>query len=134
MSRLIYLASDVPLPERPWPKNWEDDEFGLIPIRAADDMATEKRYAVALEWHYYTEKRAKDLIGCIREALLYTDEVELWHIWMGVGVNPLIRSRTISIEDLTVEDIRRLENSNVLEEFYELPIQYRLVITASPKN
>ena len=61
---------------------------------------------------------------------LHTDTVELWHIWMGSCEKPLIRSRTVSIHALTPEDIRALMDNCVAEEFYDIPIQYRIVITA----
>ena len=70
------------------------------------------------------------VIDYIRENLRHTDEVEIWRVWMGFGEKPLIRSRTIPISELVPEDIKTLMNSNVTEEFYEIPIQYRIVITA----
>lgn len=143
MSSLIYLASDAPLPEKHFPDNMEmcfytdtgvlddggtDDCFELIPCMEYQDVYTEKKYAVALGWNYYTEGRAAKLIDFIRENLLHTDEVEIWYIWMGSGEKPIIRSKTILIDTLIPNDIHRLIHMNVLEELYEIPIQYRIII------
>jgi len=107
-----------------------DDDFSLCPLNGGDSIYTEKEYIVTLDWHYFTEGRARMVIDYIRENLKHTDEVEMWHIWMGSGEKPLIRSRTVSVDELKPGDIAALLKSNVLEEFYELPIQYRLVITS----
>ena len=106
-----------------------DDDFSLLRAEGLDGIFTEKKHAVSLEWHCYTEGRAGMVIDYIRENLRHTDEAELWHIWMGSGEKPLIRSRTIPISELVPEDIKTLISSNVTEEFYEIPIQYRIVIT-----
>ena len=107
-----------------------DDDFALFCADGLDSIFTGKKYTVGLEWHYYTEGRARQVIDYIRENLQHTDTVELWHIWMGSCEKPLIRSRTVSIHALTPEDIRALMDGCVAEEFYDIPIQYRIVITA----
>ena len=107
-----------------------DDDFSLLCADGSDSIFTEKKYTVGLEWNYYTEGRAQKVIDYIRENLQYTNEVEMWHIWMGSGEKPLIRSRTIPINGLVPEDIKALMDSNVVEEFHGIPVQYRLVITA----
>jgi len=106
-----------------------DDDFSLLCADGLDSIFTEKKHTVGLEWNYYTQGRAQKGIDYIRESLQYTDEVELWHIWMGSGEKPLIRSRTIPINELVPEDIHTLMESNVWEEFHCIPIQYRIVIT-----
>ena len=107
-----------------------DDDFSLLCADGLDSIFTEKKHTVSLEWNYYTEGRAQMVIDYIRENLRYTDEAEMWHIWMGSEEKPLIRSRTVPVNELVPEDIRTLMESNVWEEFHGIPIQYRLVITA----
>lgn len=77
MSYYTYIASDYPLPvvERPdrdsileidtetgdvFDGDYEDD-FALYPAEGLSDVCTEKKYAVYLEWSYYTEDRAKNI-------------------------------------------------------------------------
>lgn len=144
MSVLTYIASDAPLPVKHFPDDLEvhfdldagtiddggsDDCFELTPCEHYDGVYTEKEYAVALGWHYYTEGRAQQVIGIIRENLSRTDEVEIWHLWMGFGEKPLVRSRTVSINELTAKDLLDLMNTDVFEELYEIPVQYRIVVT-----
>ena len=87
MSYFTYIASDYPLPtvERPdreitiefdtetgsvFDGDYEDD-FALYPAEGLSDVRTEKKYAVYLEWNYYTEGRAKNIIEYIKENLKY---------------------------------------------------------------
>jgi len=109
-----------------------DDDFALLSAEGCDSVCTEKEYAVYLEWNYYTEGRAQRIIEYIKENLRRTDEVEIWRIWMGTHERPLIRTTTIPISKLTPHDIQRLDNITLfsnLEEQFDLPVQYRLVIT-----
>ena len=142
MSVLTYIAADWPMPQRllccsdtvaagETPEEGpSDDDFFLVRAEMMSSIFTEKRCAVGLEWSGFSERRARSVIAYILELLRHTDEVELWHIWMGSEEKPLIRSRTISADALTTEEIRALTGKNVLEEFWEIPIQYRLVIRA----
>jgi len=109
-----------------------DDDFALLSAEGCDSMYTEKKYAVYLEWNYYTEGRAQRIIEYIKENLRQTGEVEIWRIWMGTHERPLIRTTTIPISKLTPQDIQCLDNLTLfsdLEEQFNLPVQYRLVIT-----
>lgn len=109
-----------------------DDDFALLSAEGCDSVYTEKKYAVYLEWNYYTEGRAMRIIEYIKENLRHTDEVEIWRIWMGTHERPLIRTATIPITKLTPQDIQRMDNLALFSEFeeqYDLPMQYRLVIT-----
>lgn len=109
-----------------------DDDFSIRESSSCMDMFTDKKYTANLEWSYYTEGRAKQVIAYIRCHLEQADEMELWHIWMGIDVRPLIRSRSIALRDLKPDDIRELVERKVWSETvteYEIPVQYRLVIT-----
>ena len=147
MSYCTYIASDHPLPtvERPDREftieiNTEtgvvsdgdyEDDFALYPAECLSDIRTEKKYAVYLEWNYYTEGRAKNIIEYIKENLKHTDEVELWHIWMGAGEIFNVHTKNIPIESLRPEMIRELDAQEITFETvegYEKVDQYRYVI------
>ena len=145
MSVLTYIASNYPVPEKRYPADLKvnfnldtgviddgglDDSFELIPCMNYDGVFTEKKYAMALEWHYYTEGRAGQVIQIIKENLCHTNEVEFCHLWMSGCEKPIIRTKTISLDELTPEKLREWLENDVTEEFYDIPIQYRLVITA----
>ena len=103
-----------------------DDDFAILRLSdATDDVYTEKKYRAYIEWDC-TGGCAKNVIDYIRNQLKRTDEIELWHIWMGIEERPRIRKRTISIDELTSDDVIELEATDV---FSEPPIQYCLVIT-----
>ncbi|MBQ1372175.1 MAG: hypothetical protein IIY70_04515 [Oscillospiraceae bacterium] len=146
MSLLSYFAADIPLPERVNPHDLADDEelvleldagefqngdydddFSIHDCSGMDSIFSEKPYCAALYWSY-SEGRAEQVLAYLRNLLVRTEEVELWHIWMGTGEPPLIRSTSIPISQLRAEDLRILEDRDVREEFYGIPIQYRLVI------
>ena len=147
MSYYTYIASDVPLPvvERPdrditieidtetgvvFDGDFADD-FALYPAEGLSDVRTEKKYAVYLEWSYYTEGRAKNIIEYIKENLRHTDEVELWRIWSGVGELFNVHTKRLSVDSLTPELIRELDEREIridTVEGYESVDQYRYVV------
>ena len=129
MSYYTYIASDYPLPtvERPdreitiefdtetgsvFDGDYEDD-FALYPAEGLSDVRTEKKYAVYLEWNYYTEGRARNIIEYIKENLKHTDEVELWHIWSGAGEIFNVHTKKISVDSLKPEMIRELDEREI---------------------
>ena len=147
MSYYTYIASDYPLPtvERPdreitiefdtetgsvFDGDYEDD-FALYPAEGLSDVRTEKKYAVYLEWNYYTEGRARNIIEYIKENLKHTDEVELWHFWSGAGEIFNVHTKKISIDSLTPEMIRELDEQEIKIEMVggcESVDQYRYVV------
>jgi len=147
MSYCTYIASNYPLPmvERPDRDcviefntdtgevndgNYDDD-FALYPAECLSDVRTEKKYAVYLEWNYYTEGRAENIIRYIKENLKHTDEVEIWHIWMGAGEIFDVHTKMIPMDSLSPEMIRELDGREIkfeTVEGYEKVDQYRYVI------
>lgn len=121
MSYLTYIASDLPIPESAclWPLSV-----------GAEDIYTEKRYVVEvvpdLDDLRSLADFLKDIIDC-------HSEIEVWRIWQGVEYRPVIRSREIPIGNLTIEDLEALNARNVANETttsYEIPVQYRIVVTS----
>ena len=53
---------------------------------------TVKKHHVYLEW-ICTEGRAKKVIEYVKNQLEHTDEIEIWHIWMGMEVPAGQRTR-----------------------------------------
>jgi len=109
-----------------------EDDFALYPAEGLSDIYTEKKYAVYLEWCRYTEGRAKKIIEYIKENLKHTDEVEIWHIWMGGYETRNVHTKQIKVDELTPEMIREIDNREIkieTMEGYELADQYRYVIT-----
>lgn len=147
LSYYTYIASDEPLPtvDRPDREitieiNTEtgvfsdgdfEDDFALYPAECLSDVRTEKKYAVYLEWNYYTEGRARNIIEYIKENLKHTDEVELWHIWSGAGEIFSVHTKKIPIDSLEPEMIRELDEREIkieMVEGCEVVDQYRYVI------
>lgn len=150
MSVCTFIASDHPLPEvepledYPLEINIDEgtvydggteDNFFLLHFRDVQSY-TDKPYGVYLEWHY-TEGRGKEILKYIRQALENTDCVELWHVWL-MGYyefedRPFLHSRTISIEDLTADDIRELDNAQIWNTpdrtYPDRPSFYRWTVT-----
>lgn len=150
MSVCTFLASDRPLttaaPPQDYPLHINLDE-GTIYDGGADDnfflrnfteveCYTDKKYGVCLEWHY-TDGRAKQLIEYIKTALQKTELVELWHVWLGdyyeFEDSPVIHRQTISVNALSPEDIRDIDNAelwNTPDKLYpNRPSFYCLAIT-----
>jgi len=118
MSFCTYMASDKPLPESAylWPLS-----------RGGEDIYTEKVYVAKIV------PDLDDLSGVlsyIQNHLETAEELELWHIWQGVESDPVIRTKTVSVRELTTEHILKLQSRDVFATTtqYEIPVQYRIVI------
>ncbi len=130
MSACIFIASDMPLnevkPSMEYPVHINidkgkiydggaEDNFYLSFFEDAADYC-DKEYAVLLDWNY-TSGSAKQLIEYIKLALRKSEEIELWHAWR-LGYyefeeRPFVHRKTISIDELRIEDIKELEDSAI---------------------
>ena len=52
----------------------------------------------------------------MQEQLNYSREVELWHVWLDGDVDHRVRTAEISASELSLEDIRELEQLPVSQE------------------
>lgn len=103
-----------------------DDDFAILELDdIAEDIYTHKQYRVYIEWNY-SRGRAEKVISYIRSHLEQTDEIELWHAWLGNGANTQIVKYTIQIEDLTPEGLERID---FLTDSNEASAQYCFTIT-----
>jgi len=150
MSVCTFIASDSPLrevsPEKEYPleinldngtinDGGADDNFYLLTFENVRDY-TDKTYGVYLEWNY-TNGRAEQIIKYIKEALKETASVELWHVWLmdyyEYADSPVIHKRTISIEEMTIQDIKDIDDADIWnkpdKQMPSRPSFYRLIIT-----
>lgn len=129
MSSCVFIAADRPLPEvRPsqdYPLHINvdtgtisdggaDDNYSLLTFDEVD-LYCKKKYGVYLELPQYTDGRARQIMDYIRAALLQTDCVEIWNVWL-LGYweyddRPNIRKSTIHMEELTVADMKEIINA-----------------------
>mgnify|MGYP000525543457 FL=1 len=93
-----------------------DDNYFLLPFADVREYS-DKKNGVYLEWNYYTEGRAKQLIEYLKNALQNADSVELWRVWLGVSDefedSPVVHRRTISISDLTTKHIKDIDSADI---------------------
>ena len=68
-----------------------------------------------MEWEY-TKGRVEKVIQYIREHSEHTSEVEIWHVWLGDGVLPKFRNRTIALDEFTADDLKELSDLEVWRE------------------
>ena len=150
MSVCTFLAADRPLetaaPSQDYPLHIDidkgtiedggaDDNFFLSPFSEAKTY-TDKPYAVCLEWHY-TPGRAEQIIQYIKQTLQHTDTVEIWHVWLmdywEFEDRPVIHRKTVSIDALTPEHIRELDDAEIWNtpdrQYPERPSFYCLTAT-----
>lgn len=126
MSTCIFMAADSPLPEARPSKEYPlhinvdtgtifdggaDDNYSLLTFDEVD-LYCKKKYGVYLELPQFTEGRVRQIMDYIRAALLQTDCVEIWNVWlMGYWEyddRPYIRKRTIRMEELTIDDMKEI--------------------------
>ena len=128
MSTCIFIASDYSLPEaapsREYPLEINIDT-GTVSDGGADDNYflksfidvgdyCDKQYGVSLEWDY-TDGRANRIIEYIKDALNYTDCVELWRVWLGTWYDyedsPVVHRSTVISGELTAEHIKAVNDA-----------------------
>jgi len=92
-----------------------DDNFSLTTFKDVQRY-TDKKYGVCLEWHY-TDGRAKKILEYIENALEYEFSIEIWHIglmdYYEYDERPVIRKCTVPFLDLTIDDIKEIDNAEV---------------------
>ena len=118
MSFCTYIASDKPLSESAY--LWSLS-------RGGEDIYTEKVYVAQIA------PDLDDLSGVlfdIQNHLKTAEELEVWHIWQGVESEPVIRTQTVPVEELTADYILELQGRDVFATTtqYEIPVQYRIII------
>lgn len=130
MSTCIFIASDAPLalysPPRDYPINIDvdkgviddggaDDNYFLFPFKNVSDY-TDKKYGVCVEWTY-TDGRAERIVEYIKYALLSSDSIELWRVWLmdycEYEDSPVIHNKRVSKDELTTDHIREIDNANI---------------------
>ena len=126
MSNCIFIAADTPLPEvtpsqeYPLEINLDagsffdggaDDNYFLWPFDEVD-LYCEKKYGVYLELHQFTDGRAEQIIDYIRTALIQSDSVEIWNVWLSGYLEfddrPHISKKTVPIDELTADDMKEI--------------------------
>ena len=120
MSFCTYIASDKPLPNSDylWPLS-----------RGSEDIYTEKANVAQIVPDL---DDPSGVLSYIQNHLKTAEELELWHIWQGVESEPVIRSQTVPVGELTAEHILELQSRDVFATTtqYEIPVQYRIVIVS----
>ena len=93
-----------------------DDNFAL---RTYPDsfLYTDKAFAVCLDWAYYTEGRARQLIDYIGSALESAPCVELWHVWQGgfylFDERPVVHRAAVRFDEFVEDDLRELGETDL---------------------
>ena len=126
MSHCVFIAADDPLPEVTPSGEYPlqiDLDTGTISDGGADDnyclfsfdevdLYCEKKYGVYLELPQFTDGRAGQVIDYIRTALIKTNSVEIWNVWLSdyweYDDRPHICKRTVPIDELTIDDIKEI--------------------------
>jgi len=123
----VILWSDIDLDAGGNQGDGLDDDFAIWTLDpSTEDIYTEKKYRAVLEWDY-TSGRAARVIQYVTEHLKHTDELEIWHIWMGNGDSPKIRKCSIRLDEFVPDDLRELSG---MEVWREPTVQYCFVIQA----
>jgi len=110
-----------------------DDDFNIwIPDNSLP-LKSNKKYFAVLEWHRLTEGRAENIIKYISQSLENTDEIELWHIWLGAEDQyHRIKSKVFTIDEFTSKDIIELDKANlwgeIITDDVETVYDYRYII------
>ena len=126
MSHCVFIAADTPLhevtPSQEYPLEINLDTGTIFDGGANDnyfllafdevDLYCEKEYGVYLELPQFTDGRAGRIIDYIRTALMQSNSVEIWNVWLSgyweFEDRPHISKKTIPIDELTTDDIKEM--------------------------
>lgn len=130
MSVCKFIAADISLkevaPSKEYPLHIDldngiiddggaDDNFFLFSFPDVQDY-TDKKYGVYLEWDY-TDGRAEQILNYMKETLKNVEFIELWKVWLmdyyEYEDSPVIKKRTISIREMTIQDIKEIDNADI---------------------
>lgn len=90
------------------------DNFALLTMYGTLHYC-DKPFGVYIEWNYFTEERAKAIIKYIQNALLQTDCIEIWNVWLSDYDPPKIKMTTVNIKDLQPYHIKQMDEYNPWE-------------------
>ncbi|MBO5315601.1 MAG: hypothetical protein J6B48_04125 [Clostridia bacterium] len=69
-----------------------------------------------MEWQY-TDGRAKKIIEYIKSALLKSDSIEFWLVWLTdyyeFEDRPFVHKKTVSIDELSIEHIKEINSAEI---------------------
>lgn len=91
------------------------DDFSIRPIPHSSEIYTNRPYLAALEWDCFSPGRAVQVLAYIRAHLEQAQELEIWHIWLAGEEKPQFRRREISLEELSAEDLRKMDEVDFVE-------------------
>ncbi len=131
MSVCTFIASDFPLKEvspvqdYPFEINLDkgtmydggtDDNYFLHFFQDVQNY-TDKKNGVCLEWNYFTDGRANQIIEYMKNVLQNTTSIELWHVWLmdyyEFEDRPVIHRQTVSIDELTTKHIKEIDDAEI---------------------
>lgn len=119
MSFLTYIASDSPLPE--------SDLLWSLSL-AGEDVYTEKKSVAEVVPGL---EDMTEFTAFLKHLVLSHGETEIWRIWQGLEYRPVIRSRDINVDELSLSDLVALHAKDVANETttsHGIPVQYRIVV------
>ena len=100
------------------------DNFALLTMNDTLQYC-DKPFGVYIEWYYFTEERANSIIEYIRNALLQTDSIEIWRVWLSDYALPKIKTTTMNIKDLQTFHIKQIDeqepwnNNTIVDTYYD---------------
>ncbi|MEA4823429.1 MAG: hypothetical protein VB111_04855 [Clostridiaceae bacterium] len=110
------------------------DNFALLTMNDTLQYC-DKLFGVYIEWHYFTEERAKAIIDYIRNFLTQTECIEIWNVWLSDYDPPKNKITTVNIKDLQPYHIKQIyeynpwDNESIADTYgYDTPIHHCLRI------
>ncbi len=140
MSSCLFLASDVELPEIiPQnqiidTRNLENSDVEISKMLYYEDRYSGRKFANEINFTCVCDRQVKQIYDYIAGVMCDTDIVELWNVWVGDCIRPLIRTYKVQWNDFDMQYLREylamLENSpiSVQNEYEERDIYYQLMI------
>lgn len=134
MSSLTYFASDTPFKEficpinsnlraSPADREGQAGSFMVTPMEKSEDILTTRQFCAKLTWDGYSDKSANEIAKYLKAHMHNTEELEIWHIWMGSAYPPpKVKRRLLPLSKLSGPLLKEIEHTDL---WSNEPITYR---------
>ncbi|MBR6800804.1 MAG: hypothetical protein IKM61_03540 [Eubacteriaceae bacterium] len=86
-----------------------DDDFSVFPTEVFEEMKTKRRYCALFQWPGFLPRRAERFAEYLKRQAENSGVTELWNVWLGSYEPDEVKTREISVKELS---------GRIIEEFF----------------
>lgn len=83
--------------------NPEQNSISICKMSYYKDVYSGMKYANEIEYHAVSQLQVNQILNYIKDVMVFSDIVELWSVWVTDYGNPIIKTKNISLKDLSFD-------------------------------